>query len=86
MRLIRCWLWYAATVSSTVSRIDRPRGDAMDAAIAGQERGAGAASRPDSLAAWEEVGREGRRVGRRREKKKKGAFKIGDRRGRRCGK
>ena len=39
MRLIRCWLWYAATVSSTVSRIDRPRGDAMDAAIAGQERG-----------------------------------------------
>ena len=42
--------------------------------------GAGAASRPDSLAAWEEVGREGRRVGRRREKKKKGAFKIGDRR------
>jgi len=41
----------------------------MDAAIAGQERGAGAASRPDSLAAWEGEG--GRRVGRRREKKKK---------------
>jgi len=40
----------------------------MDAAIAGQERGAGAASRPDSLAAWEGEGG----VGRRREKKKKG--------------
>jgi hypothetical protein len=35
--LARCCWWYAATVSSTVSRIDRPRGDAMDAAIAEDE-------------------------------------------------
>jgi len=30
--LIRCWLWYVATVSSTISQIDHPRGDAMEVA------------------------------------------------------
>ena len=32
LRLIRCWLGYAATVSSTISQIDHPRGDAMEVA------------------------------------------------------
>jgi hypothetical protein len=31
---MRCWWWYAATLSSAVSRIERARGDAVDAAIA----------------------------------------------------